>query len=547
MRLVVVASTVLVACSSMPPGVVTPISPPPEDAGPGPCAGQTCGGHGRCAVVDGTTPVCLCDAGFRAEGTTCVEVSDAGLPGVCDGLDCSGHGQCAVVDGSRAVCLCDAGFRAEGTACVAVVTGQECQGVTCSGRGTCVVLQGPPPAPSCRCEAGFREVGGTTCVANADPCAGVTCSGAGTCAVRGGVDPVCLCAPGFVASGPRACVAVPDAGPSGTPFDGGGTWPAVDGGLDGCTATYSVLASGLSELAQPIGPGPGGVLYVVDPLTDSDGFRTYGVTVVAPGQAPRRLFDSSVITQARRNATHFYLIAQVGTTRGLFRAPLTGATPTRVPGTTPTQAVSSVFPLDAVVYWTRTDAQAPVTTDLMRTDPSTLVSTVVRRLPDFAVLVHADATHVYFTTRLEVGRLRLSDNTLQTLFSYPELRIPESLVFEGNDVYLLEDSILPTVRVLKLNLAVTPPTTTVLVSETPAMSGRRPYQLDVGQSTLTLAFLQGGQSSYATAPKSGGPMTVIPGTANAGLSTALVRVNQCQTFWHVRNRATEVAWRLDPP
>jgi hypothetical protein len=93
----------------------------------------------------------------------------------------------------------------------------------------------------------------------------------------------------------------------------------------------------------------------------------------------------------------------------------------------------------------------------------------------------------------------------------------------------------------------TPPTSTVLVSETPAMSGRPPYQLDVGQSTLTVAYLQSGRSSYGTAPKQGGPLTLIPGTMDTGLSMALLRAGRCQTLWHTRNRSVEVAWRLDPP
>ncbi|MBN1771347.1 MAG: hypothetical protein JXB32_08810, partial [Deltaproteobacteria bacterium] len=39
----------------------------------------------------------------------------------CEGIDCSGHGTCAVTGGDTAVCLCDAGYHAEGTTCVANV------------------------------------------------------------------------------------------------------------------------------------------------------------------------------------------------------------------------------------------------------------------------------------------------------------------------------------------------------------------------------------------------------------------------------------------
>ncbi len=114
----------------------------------------------------------------------------------CQGVDCSGQGTCALIHGAGATCLCNAGFRAEGTSCVAVQPGQECAGVTCSGHGQCLVLQGPPATPLCRCESGYREVGATSCVPLANPCEGVTCGGNGTCAVRG-AEAVCVCNGGW--------------------------------------------------------------------------------------------------------------------------------------------------------------------------------------------------------------------------------------------------------------------------------------------------------------------------------------------------------------
>ncbi len=57
-------------------GVIAPsdggTSPAPVDGGPGdPCAGQTCSGHGLCAVAMGRA-LCVCDQGYDASGLTCV-------------------------------------------------------------------------------------------------------------------------------------------------------------------------------------------------------------------------------------------------------------------------------------------------------------------------------------------------------------------------------------------------------------------------------------------------------------------------------------------
>lgn len=479
-----------------------------------------------------------------------IDVPDGGLPGQCAGLDCSGNGQCAVVGATMAVCLCNAGFRAEGTSCVAVTPGQECAGVSCSGHGACAVLQGPPAEPLCRCEAGYREVGGTTCLPIVDPCAGVTCSGAGSCAVRGGAEPVCLCAPGFVAAGALTCVAASDAGA--VPFDGGGIWPAVDGGLSGCPAQLSVLATGLSTESYPIGIGATGALFVSETLTDSDGFRVPGVTQVGPGQPPRRLFDTLPSDSVRMNASHFYWTSNnVGSqgSRSLFRAPITGGTPTRLPGTNTMQAVLSVLPIDGAVYWTRTNGSTYTPTDLMRTDPVTLAVTVVRRVPDFARVFFIDNTFLYFSTRTEIIRMRLSDTTLSTVWTYADQRFPQATVVQGNDLYLLEafNGAMSPIRVLKLDLTMNPPTSTVLLTETPGTAGRSLYNLAVGANSLLLAFTQGGKGQLATAPKAGGPLTVIPGATDVGLNRGILKTNGCQTFWQLRNRTVDVLWMADPP
>ena len=44
----------------------------PDDS-PSPCAGIDCGGHGSCLVSDSNEAYCDCDAGYHADGTTCVE------------------------------------------------------------------------------------------------------------------------------------------------------------------------------------------------------------------------------------------------------------------------------------------------------------------------------------------------------------------------------------------------------------------------------------------------------------------------------------------
>jgi hypothetical protein len=148
-------------------------------------------------------------------------IAPVGLPPAdpCAGQTCSGQGTCAVVNGTAAVCLCKAGFFAEGLACNAIVAGAECSGVTCGGRGSCVVLVGTPNTPKCECNADSVSTGPTTCAprpvtdggtGGQGTCAGVTCSGAGVCAVANNL-PVCVCNPGYQPSGNLSCAAIDDA------------------------------------------------------------------------------------------------------------------------------------------------------------------------------------------------------------------------------------------------------------------------------------------------------------------------------------------------
>ncbi len=55
----------------VPPGVDAPFS---ED----PCEGQTCSGRGVCAVIGGTTPTCVCEAGYVARDLACVREGTVG-------------------------------------------------------------------------------------------------------------------------------------------------------------------------------------------------------------------------------------------------------------------------------------------------------------------------------------------------------------------------------------------------------------------------------------------------------------------------------------
>ncbi len=90
--------------------------------------------------------------------------SGGGPADVCEGIDCSGHGVCVATAEGEALCLCDPGYRSEGTECLAYEPGEECSGVTCSGHGTCVVIRGEPDYPLCLCDDGYRRSGDTDCV-----------------------------------------------------------------------------------------------------------------------------------------------------------------------------------------------------------------------------------------------------------------------------------------------------------------------------------------------------------------------------------------------
>ncbi|MBW2704211.1 MAG: hypothetical protein JRF33_25605 [Deltaproteobacteria bacterium] len=135
-----------------------------------PCEGIVCSNHGSCAVADDQA-VCVCNAGYHAQGTDCLADADP-----CLDVSCSNHGSCAVAD-ELAVCVCNAGYHAEALTCVADV--DPCAGENCSDHGLCVLLEG---AAACLCDEDHHAQG-LSCLADDDPCLDVDCSGHGFCAV----------------------------------------------------------------------------------------------------------------------------------------------------------------------------------------------------------------------------------------------------------------------------------------------------------------------------------------------------------------------------
>lgn len=214
------------------------------------CDGVTCDNRGVCVVLAGSpnVPKCECySQSVNAGATTCVPRP----PSPCEGIDCSGHGACAVT-GTTGVCLCESGYRSNGTACEAVVTGQECSGVTCSGHGVCVVVRGTPDVPSCQCDSGFTRVGQTTCVANTDPCAGITCSGQGVCGVTTAGQAVCSCNPGYRAMGSTCVPPLADGGTlaqcAGITCSNQGQCAVLANGAPGCLCNNGFYAKGVECL-----------------------------------------------------------------------------------------------------------------------------------------------------------------------------------------------------------------------------------------------------------------------------------------------------------
>ena len=203
-----------------------------------PCVGQTCSGHGTCAVVADAAS-CSCTTGYT--GTLCAAcdttngyVASVATPGTCilnpcTASTCSGHGTCALDTDDAPVCTCATGYT--GAACATcdsaidyiastLVLGacilNPCPTVgACSGHGACLVVD---DAASCTCTTGYT---GTLCAACdtaggyiastvtlgtciSDPCILEDCSDAGTCAVVSDLAD-CSCNTGYIGEFCDAC------------------------------------------------------------------------------------------------------------------------------------------------------------------------------------------------------------------------------------------------------------------------------------------------------------------------------------------------------
>lgn len=108
-----------------PPGSVDGGATGQDGAAPGSaCASVTCSGHGQCAVTAAGSALCVCAPGYEVAGpasTDCVKTLKTQFG--CQGVTC-GAGTCKLTTTNVAYCECNAGFHADGLTCVA---GPACQ------------------------------------------------------------------------------------------------------------------------------------------------------------------------------------------------------------------------------------------------------------------------------------------------------------------------------------------------------------------------------------------------------------------------------------
>jgi hypothetical protein len=79
-------------------------------------------------VASGDTAVCVCDEGYTLDGPTQCVPTPSGWPSRCEDVDCGAHGTCEVNAVGTPYCACDAGYYADGLSCVA--------GSACTAGGT---------------------------------------------------------------------------------------------------------------------------------------------------------------------------------------------------------------------------------------------------------------------------------------------------------------------------------------------------------------------------------------------------------------------------
>lgn len=212
-----------------------------------PCQGVTCNNHGSCVVTSGN-PGCNCDAGYYADGLSCLERQTEGCSSDLECNNGDGKTTCDLTTGSSTYKQCiepqlfscnqcqawercndgntacdllvdkcnsdaDCASRSDGQtkcggndahSCVEPdVVVDPCKDQKCSGQGVCKVVNN---SATCDCFSGF-EADGLTCVSTATSCDTMSCGDNGTCTEVGGVR--CLCDYHYVQSGGR-CVFLVD-------------------------------------------------------------------------------------------------------------------------------------------------------------------------------------------------------------------------------------------------------------------------------------------------------------------------------------------------
>ncbi|MBW2703879.1 MAG: hypothetical protein JRF33_23925 [Deltaproteobacteria bacterium] len=131
------------------------------------CMGVDCGEHGVCSEIQGQA-VCLCDAGYVAEGLSCVpEETDPCLPNPCTGM----HEVCEADGLGGYDCVCADGYRDEAGVCVPDMA-DACDPNPCSGPYELCQVDGQGGF-DCVCEANTslqEEVCQPDCLASSDIC-----------------------------------------------------------------------------------------------------------------------------------------------------------------------------------------------------------------------------------------------------------------------------------------------------------------------------------------------------------------------------------------
>jgi len=86
------------------------------------CSEDSCNGHGACKVL-ADSAVCFCEEGYFSDGDRCLENDP------CENVEC-GNGICGFEEGVP-YCVCDNGFKAEGTSCKTIQNGDFCMDGFC--------------------------------------------------------------------------------------------------------------------------------------------------------------------------------------------------------------------------------------------------------------------------------------------------------------------------------------------------------------------------------------------------------------------------------